>query len=264
MLRLWSKSYGIGEALVMIHGMGSASTAWRQITPALAEKFRVIHIDLPGHGFSALEAAKEMDPHSLAERVVEELDNLRVEKFHLVGNSLGGWVVLDIASEHPERTLSVTGVAPAGLWLSPANRRLPIGAYARTLAQFTYPLAPFFMRYEWARRIGFKDVSPLWKQLELQTILDAVKAMGTSSGYFPAWDSLLSLRFDKEISSDIPVTIIFGDSDKTLPAKTSQEESLAPRHAKWIRISQCGHAPMWDHPQEVIDAIIETTERATR
>lgn len=264
MLRLWSKSYGSGEPLVMIHGMGSASTAWRQITPSLARHFRVIHIDLPGHGFSALETSKGMDPHSLAERVVEELDNLKVDKFHLVGNSLGGWVVLDIAAEHPERTLSVTGVAPAGLWLSPVNRRLPIGAYARTLARLTYPVAPFFMRYQWARRIGFMEVSPLWKELERQTILDAVKAMGTSRGYFPAWDSLLSLRFDKDVSRDVPVTIIFGDSDKTLPARTSQEKSLAPVHARWILISESGHAPMWDHPQEVIDAILETTVRAAQ
>jgi len=264
MLRLWSKSYGSGAPLVMIHGMGSASTAWRQITPALAQRFRVIHIDLPGHGFSALETSKGMDPHSLAERVIEELDNLKVEKFHLVGNSLGGWIVLDIASEHPERALSVTGVAPAGLWLSPANRRLPIGAYARTLARFTYSMAPFFMQYEWARRIGFREVSPLWKELEQQTILDAVKAMGTSSGYFPAWDALLSLRFDKDVSPDVPVTIIFGDADKTLPATTSQEQSLAPHHSQWIRISESGHAPMWDHPQEVIDAIIETTEKVAQ
>jgi pimeloyl-ACP methyl ester carboxylesterase len=262
MLRLWSASYGSGKPLIMIHGMGSASTAWRQITPRLAEQFRVVHIDLPGHGFSPLESHKGMDPHSLAERVLEEIDALKIENFHLVGNSLGGWIVLDLASEHADRVLSVTGVAPAGLWLSPVNRRRPIGAYARTLAQFTYPLAPLFMRYEWARKIGFLEVSPLWKELPQQTILDAVKAMGTSAGYYPAWDSLLMLRFDKPVEPKIPVTIIFGDADKTLPANTSQERSLAPLHAEWIRIEKSGHAPMWDHPDEVVNIIVNTTAKA--
>ena len=86
MTRLWSKEFGEGIPLVMIHGMGSASTAWSLITPDLAKAFRVIHIDLPGHGFSKMDPSKEMDPHYLAERVLEELNNLNVDKFHVVGN----------------------------------------------------------------------------------------------------------------------------------------------------------------------------------
>ncbi len=266
MLRLWSRSYGTlsAPALVMIHGMGSASTAWSLITPELSNHFRVIHIDLPGHGFSEMDSSKEMDPHSLAERVLEELNNLGIDKFHVVGNSLGGWIGLDLAAEHPNRVLSLIGIAPAGLWLSPVNRRLPIGAYARSLAQLTHPIASYFMQYTWARRIGFAAVSPLWKELPTHVVLDAVKAMGSSSGYYPAWDALLSLRFDKKISPTVPVTIIFGDTDNTLPAKTSQERSLAPAHAKWVRLTQAGHAPMWDHPRDVVDEILETTSRVSQ
>ena len=88
--------------------------------------------------------------------------------------------------------------------------------------------------------------------------------MGTSPGYYPAWDALLSLRFDKDISSKIPVTIIFGDTDNTLPAKTSQEKSLAPAHAQWIRLEQAGHAPMWDHANEIVEIIVETAAKTMR
>lgn len=264
MSSLWSRSYGDGTPLVLIHGMGSASSAWNLITPELSKHFKVILVDLPGHGSSPLLNKKEMDPHSLAENVIRELDRQKVEKFHLVGNSLGGWVALDLAAEHRDRVLSVVGVAPAGLWLAPVNRRLPIGDFARTLASATHPIAPYFMQYEWVRKIGFAKVSPKWKEIPASVVLDAVKAMGTSSGYYPAWDALLSLRFDKKIPESIPVTVIFGDADKTLPEKTSQERSLAPSHAKWIVFSESGHAPMWDHPVEVIAEILETTSRAKR
>ena len=264
MSQLWSRSYGNGEPLVLIHGMGSASSAWSLVVPELATQYRVILIDLPGHGHSPLVKGQEMDPHSLAEMVIRELDNHQVSQFHVVGNSLGGWVALDIAAEHSDRVLSVVGVAPAGLWLAPANRRLPIGDFARTLASATYPIAPYFMHFEWARKVGFSKVSPLWRELPMQILLDAVKAMGSASGYYPAWDALLSLRFDKKIPATIPVTVIFGDSDNTLPEKSSQERSLAPLHSKWVRIEKSGHAPMWDNPEKVIEEIIFTAKQAKK
>ena len=75
------------------------------------------------------------------------------------------------------------------------------------------------------------------------------------------WDAFLGNRFDKEISPNIPVTIIFGDSDNTLPANNSQEKSLAPKHSKWVVLSQSGHAPMWDQVDAVVAETIETINR---
>jgi len=69
---------------------------------------------------------------------------------------------------------------------------------------------------------------------------------------------LLGKRFDKQIDSQVCVTIVFGDSDHTLPAKTCQERSLAPAHAKWVVLPQTGHAPMWDSPTEVLAEIMQT------
>lgn len=256
---MWSKSYGEGNPLVMIHGMGSASTAWKLITPELSKKFKVIHIDLPGHGNTPLRPWSKMDPKSLASSIVEELHEIGIERFHLVGNSLGGWISLEISSAFPEKVITLTAIAPAGLWLTPYDKRYPANAFSRWFATSTYALAPTALHFEWARKIGFESVSPKWKKLSYQTCLDATIAMGTSDGYFPAWDGLLTHRFDKEIPANIPITIIFGDSDKTLPADTCQEKSLAPLHARWVVVSESGHAPMWDHPDFVIQEILATT-----
>jgi len=67
----------------------------------------------------------------------------------------------------------------------------------------------------------------------------------------------LSLE-SNQISDLIPVTIIFGDSDRTLPETSCQERSLAPKHARWIIFSDTGHAPMWDSPTEVVAEIMQT------
>jgi pimeloyl-ACP methyl ester carboxylesterase len=113
-------------------------------------------------------------------------------------------------------------------------------------------------KVEWAKKIGFGGVSPRWYEFSDQLVVDATIAMGSSKGYFPAWDGLLKKRFDKPIPSTVPITIIFGDSDNTLPARTCQERSLVPQHAKWIILPESGHAPMWDHASECIDEILRT------
>ncbi len=242
--------------------MGSASTIWKELIPQLAERFSVITFDLPGHGKSPYDPNQPMDPHSLALRISHELMIMGVERAHFVGNSLGGWIAMDFAATYPEKTMSFTGLAPAGLWLVPTTKRTILGATSRYLAHGVYRAADQLLKVESVRKFGFKNITPQWKTLPHEVIVDAMMAYGGSTGYFPAWDAMLNRRFDKTIAPQIPVTIIFGDSDNTLPAQTSQERSLAPAQARWIIFPNTGHAPMWDHPQEVIAEIIKTTELA--
>jgi len=263
-MKLAHEIQGSGEPLVLLHGMGSASTAWKPIAPALSQKFQVITLDLPGHGKSEFDPALAMDPHSLAVLMKEQLDLLGIEKAHLAGNSLGGWIALEIASAFPERVLSVTGLAPAGLWLVPTTHRTVLGASSRFMAAATYKYADQLMKREWARKLGFFEFSPRWQEFPHELIVDAVVAYGSAPGYFPAWDGMLTRRFDKEISANIPVTIVFGDSDNTLPAQTSQERTLAPAHARWVTLSQSGHAPMWDSVDECIAEIIRTASQTSQ
>ena len=258
MQRLSSSITGSGESLLLIHGMGSASTAWKPIRPMLESKFQVITVDMPGHGETPYIEGAPMDPNSLALAVLNEMSELGIENFHLVGNSLGGWVSLEMASTAPTRIKSVTALAPAGLWLNPYNVRYPATALARFLAKTTMKLAPTALHFEPARRLGFWDVSPRWQEFSYEICLDAVNALGKADGYYPAWDGMLMKRFDGTIPEQIPVTIIFGDTDRTLPATTCQERSVAPAHAKWIIFPDTGHAPMWDSPHDVVAAIEDT------
>jgi pimeloyl-ACP methyl ester carboxylesterase len=249
---------GNGQPLLLIHGLGSASTVWKPIRGLLNSDFTVISVDLPGHGNSAYMKGQPMDPHSLGHQVAEQMSALGYESFHVTGNSLGGWIALEMTSEFPERILSLTGLAPAGLWLNPYNARYPGTALARFLSRNTSKFAPTALHFESARRLGFANVSPRWKELSYETCLDAAIAVAEAEGYYPAWDGMLMKRFDSFIPDSIPVTIIFGDSDRTLPATTCQERSLAPAHSRWIVFSDTGHAPMWDSPIDVVDEIKKT------
>jgi pimeloyl-ACP methyl ester carboxylesterase len=244
--------------ILLIHGMGSAATAWKPLTPHLLERFNVITVDLPGHGGSAYTTDQPMDPNTLAQQVANEVEKqFGITEFDLVGNSWGGWIALEMAALAPNKIKSVTALAPAGFWLASYIQRAPGTASIRALAKSSYALSTTFLKYEWARKIGFEDVSPQWRKFSYQLCLDATLAMAKSAGYFPAWDGMLSKRFDSKIDSSVPVKIIFGDSDRTLPATTCQETEMAPKHSEWITIAECGHAPMWDNVETVKELIFE-------
>ena len=255
--------YGDGHIkLVAVHGLGSASSAWKLMRSKLDKSFEFITIDLPGHGKSDVKATSFMTPEILAEMVHKSLINGGIDKFHLVGNSLGGWVSLEMASKFPDNVQSVTALAPAGLWLKPRTHRNFQLSLNRYLAIITNLQIKNLIQFKIMRRIGFSSVSPRWSFLSIETCLDAALAMKEASGYFEIWDATLGNRFERQISSRIPLSVIFGDTDKTLPAKDCQERSLVPKHAEWVILENTGHAPMWDNVDVVVSFLLKTVARA--
>ena len=92
---------GAGAPLVLLHGIGMSRRAWEPVMPALAQRFDVIAVDLAGFGESPMPGDGRCDPASLAAGVGELLDELGVVEPLLAGNSLGGWVALELAAQRP-------------------------------------------------------------------------------------------------------------------------------------------------------------------
>lgn len=105
-------SSGEGEPLLFLHGGGT----WHgyEFAKKWAEKFRVIHPHHPGFGESGDDPAMDTF-NDYVMHYVELLDVLGIDKVHLVGFSLGGYLAAQIASQHPERVKTLTLVAPAGM-----------------------------------------------------------------------------------------------------------------------------------------------------
>ncbi len=105
-LRIHYVSMGTGPAIVLHHKLGGWVSDWRHVAPALAKAgYRVIAIDMPGHGDSTVNSPAPF-LQSLAESaaaVIETLDELKIDKFDFIGNSLGGCVGTVMAARWPER-----------------------------------------------------------------------------------------------------------------------------------------------------------------
>ena len=237
-------------ALVLVHGLGSAGNIWKTLVPDLIQDFTVYSIDLPGHGKSGLRQGESYDPRSLARMII---DYMKVEhgvtKMHLAGNSLGGWITLEMAAIDPDSVLSVTALAPAGLWLEAPKRLFAPSYDARVLSKISQFFMPIAFRLPPLKALGYRKITHLWRELSYESCRDSVIAMARSKGYHPLWQGAKGKKFDSAIESTVKVKIVFGDSDVMLPENIAQERSLLPEDADWIRVANCAHVIMWNYPK---------------
>ena len=115
---------GEGPVLVMLHGGGPGASGvanYHQNLPALARRFRVVLPDQPGFGGSYRPTEADLDERSITQITVDALfqalDELGIERFHLLGNSLGGAAALAMAQTRPDRVAGLVLMAPGGGWL---------------------------------------------------------------------------------------------------------------------------------------------------
>jgi pimeloyl-ACP methyl ester carboxylesterase len=245
-------------ALVLVHGLGSAGNIWKTLHAGLKDSFTIYPVDLPGHGSAPLHD-ENLDPQSLARSIARTIfEEHDVHDFHVAGNSLGGWIALEMAALYPERVKSVTALAPAGLWHEGPKQKFPPSLLARILAK----ISQYFLRIAYhlppLKALGYKKITHLWRELSFESCKDSVLAMARSIGYSPMWKAIRHQKFDSHVSEKIPVSIVFGDYDLTLPHPKAQVREVAPKHSRWIVVDNCAHVIMWNYPQLTVDLIKRT------
>jgi 2-hydroxy-6-oxonona-2,4-dienedioate hydrolase len=109
---------GAGEPLVLMPGTGGHLEAYAHNIGPLAEHFRVIAYDYPGHGYTT-HATSDLELPDYVEHLAGLLDVLGVARAHLSGESLGGWVALKFAAAHPDRTARLVLNTPGGTMARP-------------------------------------------------------------------------------------------------------------------------------------------------
>lgn len=126
-IALHHEQQGHGVPLLLIHGLGSCGLDWEYQVPVFATSFRVITVDLRGHGLSP----KPAGPYSIsamAADVLALLDQLGIAAAHVVGLSMGGAVAFQIAADAPQRLLSMTIVnSGPHMVLTTLKQKLAIG-----------------------------------------------------------------------------------------------------------------------------------------
>ena len=248
---------GSGEPLVLIHGIGSPWQVWRPLFDLLAPHRDVIAIDLPGFGDSpALTDGDAPTPQRFAEKVIELMDELGLERPVVGGNSLGGWVALEVARRG--RARAAAPISPAGFGLPRevawAKGRLTV---ERALAKANGERAVPLVRNPVTRTPLFAGmVARPW-------VIPAGEAVGMylNLAGCPGFDATnLALHADTfsaghEIT--VPVTIMWGTRDYLLLPRQGPRALRMLPDARLIRLKGAGHVPTYDAPAEIARLLLE-------
>ncbi|MCI2239685.1 alpha/beta hydrolase [Paenibacillus sp. TRM 82003] len=273
--------------VLLVHGLGGAASTWSLVAPALAHGFRLLLVDLPGHGDSPPPDPAE-GPHAMRaaelgrrlRRAAARLSEADGRPVHLVGHSLGGWVCLEAAAadgaRDPDERLGtgrpapavagVVALAPAGLWAAPRRRPplLPTGQrFARWYARAA-PRLPFDpLPTRWGRTLAFAATSAAPRALPAALAREAVLSVASAAGYAAADAGLAAGSFTRGADVRAPVAVVAGRRDRVLPPAYLRRE-VAPPHARWLEWERCGHVPAWDRPADVVELVRRRVREAER
>jgi len=210
---------------------------------------------MPGFGHSA-PLAETPTPAALAARLATLLDELEIETAHVVGNSLGGWVALELALAG--RARSATALCPAGMWRVPPAENDPEPTdRTQRVARRLRPLIPLAMRARPIRHAALSTFVFHPDRVPLAAARRMALAYANATGYGAASAAMRANRFSGIDHLTVPTVVAWAEHDRLL-----RSHAFSTPHVRTVHLPDCGHTPMWDQPQLVTE-LIRSTASAT-
>jgi pimeloyl-ACP methyl ester carboxylesterase len=249
--------------MVLLHGFALCADSWKPILPDLVQRHRVHAGTYHGH-FGGAPLPPNFRPSIAAsvDLAATEMDVAGIRRAHLVGNSLGGWLALELARRG--RALSVVAFSPGGGWESgsPEEQHLhDLFKRKRTLLRVGGPLAPLIAVSKRGRRFGLREIVAHPDRLSREHATLLIRAPGNCAAY----DGVLRAMPHEPAPLPLdplpcPVRIVWGAKDELLPMRGYSERwrRLLPG-AEWLELDDAGHVPMYDDPAACARSVLEFT-----
>jgi len=259
-LRLSWSSAGVGEPLLLLHGVGSTHDDFAALRPDLDAAYRVLAPDLPGHGRSAPLPGRPTIA-AITDAIEADLDELGVDRVHVLGNSIGARVALELAVRR--RARSVVAISPSGL--NTSVERLYQGTVlgtARLVLRRLRPVIPAVAQSRLGRTALLTGLrSRPWRS-------SAAEAAALKEGFAEAdafwqtlwWGVLTDVPTNLD-GVDCPVILAQGTLDAVAAGQTPRYLAAVPG-ARFVPLPGAGHAPQSDVPAAILQLVREATAAA--
>ena len=254
-------------ALMLIHGLGDDADTWRHVFIPLAEKYRVIALDLPGFGRSE-KPNRIYSPSFLRDCIVALMDKLMLGSAWLIGNSLGAMLAEAVALKHPKKV--------TGLTLLDGTLTTPVLAYHKFLLMMSLPFlgkraydglrkqpqeAYESLRLFYANldQLPDADKSFLYQRVN-ERIWDAKQRDAFLSILHQlVWQLPLLRRYYASCVAklEMPIHLFWGEKDLVIPVIAAYQFIKLQASAQLTVLPGVGHIPQQEAPEAVIQAVLK-------
>lgn len=249
--------------ILLLHGVGRSLEDWAAQWERLAGAHHVITLDIPGFGFSS-RPSEPVTLAALAQGVADTLDALGERRaLHVIGNSLGGAVALQLLVLQPHRVASLVLVNSAGFGreVTMLLRMLALPVVGRMATRRTTRASArileraIFADRSLASRQRIEHAVAIGGQPDAGVVMrEIARELATGQGVKQGWRTELA---SAAAQYPRPTLIIWGDRDRVLPAHHLEAAQRLMPHAKTHLFTGIGHMPQIECPDEFADLVLD-------
>jgi len=245
---------GVGEPLVLLHGIGGRWQVFEPVLDLLASEFEVWAVDMPGFGASPPATQPLSSIGTLTDEMQAWMRTKRLERCHVVGNSTGGGVALELAARGA--VASAVGLAPIGFWSARERAFCQASVRStRTIARLLRPVAPALLRLAPLRALLSAQYAAHPARMSPTEALANADALTGAVSFDDVSAAFTGYLAPTNAADRVPVTIAWGNKDRLLlPRQLERARRRLPR-AHHVLIRDAGHLMMRDDPHAVADVI---------
>jgi len=256
------------EQVVCLHGLGSNKASFFETVSALTPEHTVHALDLPGFGSSSKPARAPYDAAWFADCVGRYLDSMAIDRAHVVGNSMGGRVALELALDHPERVASLSLLAPAVAFRRKRELAPLVRLLRPELAAIPHPMRAAQVRETfWSLFARPERLDPAAADIVADEFCQTYRSRSARVAFFAAlrniyldaphgekgfWTRLAGL--------EPPALFLWGDHDRLIPAGFSRHVADTLPGVRQEILAECGHVPQVELPEQTNAMIAELIE----
>jgi pimeloyl-ACP methyl ester carboxylesterase len=250
---------GSGEPLVLLHGVLCAERVWNRVVPLVATHHDVIVPTALGHNGGPPAKIRPASIEHVIDDMERQLDELGLDKVHLAGNSMGGWIAIELARRG--RALTVCALSPAGAWdvdWDDMKHRSKVLSTTVRDTRRSRAMLPLLVRSKRLRHWILRDIAVHGERVSPAELL----ALADDTIGCEIVEDLLAT--DAQLAPldppPCPVTLAWSGQDRLFPVDVygSHARELIPR-ASFIVLDDVGHVPMLDDPQLVAQTILASS-----
>lgn len=268
-VRIHFRDVGVGSTLVFIHGFGASLDTWRHLEDALKQHYRLILLDLKGHGYSDRSQDDRYSLQDHAEVVIGLMEHLDVTNAIVIGNSFGSAVALMVAlkdqqkgSETVSGLILIAGtVDPESLPFYLRLLRLPV------IGWLTVKLTPVSFGTRLILHRAYYDDGKVTDSL-VETYAKYQRIAGTDHSLLTTARQMVPTDVSDLTAKlgglDVPVLQIIGRHDQIISRESAEGACQILPRCRAVIIDEAGHVPHEEKPDEVVPVLKGFISKLTR